>query len=112
MASRTIVQSFDIATLDAVRTLEPSIRVSFLNGESRPNVSALMTSMNVDIFSPHHRWITKDDVDAVHRIGKTVVPWTANTQADWDHLIALGVDGIITDDPAALIEYLKAKGLR
>jgi glycerophosphoryl diester phosphodiesterase len=36
-----------------------------------------------------------------------VVPWTANRPQDWDGLIAAQVDAIITDDPAALIEYLK-----
>jgi glycerophosphoryl diester phosphodiesterase len=41
-----------------------------------------------------------------------VVPWTADTAADWDRLIDAGVDAIITDDPAELIAHLKAKGLR
>ena len=35
-----------------------------------------------------------------------VVPWTADTPEDWDRLIAAGVDAIITDDPAALLERL------
>ena len=39
-------------------------------------------------------------------------PWTADTPADWDKLIAAQVDAIITDDPAELIGYLKEKGLR
>ena len=29
--------------------------------------------------------------------------------ADWDRLIAAGVDAIITDDPASLIAHLKHK---
>jgi glycerophosphoryl diester phosphodiesterase len=41
-----------------------------------------------------------------------VVPWTANTEADWDKLIAAKVDAIISDDPGSLIAYLKKKGLR
>ena len=47
-----------------------------------------------------------------HAHSLDVVPWTANTTEDWHPLIDAGVDGIITDDPAALIGYLKAKGLR
>ena len=44
--------------------------------------------------------------------GLQVVPWTANTPADWQKLADAGVDAIISDDPAALIGWLKAKGLR
>jgi glycerophosphoryl diester phosphodiesterase len=40
-----------------------------------------------------------------------VVPWTADTPEEWDPLIAAKVDAIITDDPAALIAYLKKRGL-
>jgi len=41
-----------------------------------------------------------------------VVPWPANAPEDWDKLIAAKVDAIISDDPAALIAYLKQRGLR
>jgi glycerophosphoryl diester phosphodiesterase len=41
-----------------------------------------------------------------------VVPWTANEAKIWDQLIEAKSDAIITDDPAALIAYLKQKGLR
>jgi glycerophosphoryl diester phosphodiesterase len=41
-----------------------------------------------------------------------VIPWTANTEQEWSALIAAGVDGIITDDPASLIACLKQRGLR
>jgi glycerophosphoryl diester phosphodiesterase len=41
-----------------------------------------------------------------------VVPWTANTPADWDRLIQTKVDAIISDDPAELIAYLKQHSMR
>ena len=49
---------------------------------------------------------------AAHQAGLKVVPWTANAPEDWDRLIAARVDGIITDDPAALIGHLRSRGLR
>lgn len=112
MEKRTIIQSFDVATLDAVRALNPKITLSFLNADSRPHYVAMMREMDVEVLSPHHLWITKEDVDALHKIGRQVIPWTANTPDEWDDLIALGVDGIITDDPEALILYLEERGLR
>ncbi len=112
MEERTIVQSFDVATLKEVRRLSTKVELSFLNADSRPDFVPMLKAMNVDILSPHHLWITKGDVEALHAHGIQVVPWTANTPKEWDHLIALGVDGIISDDPKALIAHLQAKGLR
>jgi len=56
--------------------------------------------------------VTPEKVAAAHAGGLEVVPWTVNSPADWDKLIAAKVDAIISDDPAELIAYLKAKGLR
>jgi len=40
------------------------------------------------------------------------VPWTADTEQDWEMLIQAKVDAIISDDPAELIAYLKKRGVR
>jgi glycerophosphoryl diester phosphodiesterase len=44
--------------------------------------------------------------------GVKVLPWTVNSSADWEKMIAISVDGLISDQPKELIEYLKSKGLR
>ena len=56
--------------------------------------------------------MTPEKVAAAHAAGLQVVPWTANTPADWEKLVAAKVDAIITDDPAALIAYLNPRKLR
>lgn len=110
---RAILQSFDHRLLVEAKKLEPKLRTAALVGKTHPvDLVAVARSAHADLLSPHHEWITKDDVDALHAAGVQVVPWTANAPEEWDRLIALGVDGIITDDPAALIAHLKAKGLR
>ncbi|MCC7440948.1 MAG: hypothetical protein IT285_04920 [Bdellovibrionales bacterium] len=48
-------------------------------------------------------------VRALQALGQAVIPWTANTPEEWDTLLANGVDGIVTDDPAGLIEYLRRR---
>ena len=58
---------------------------------------------------PEFHLVTPEKVAAAHAAGLQVVPWTANTPADWDKLIAAKVDAIISDDPAALIAYLKKR---
>ena len=56
--------------------------------------------------------VTKEKVQAAHKAGIQVVPWTVNMPAAWDRMMEAGVDAIISDDPAALIDYLRSKGLR
>ena len=64
------------------------------------------------IISPEFHLVTPEKVTAAHAARLQVVAWTANTPTDWDRLIEAKVDAIISDDPAALIAHLKARGLR
>ncbi|MBX5495811.1 MAG: glycerophosphodiester phosphodiesterase [Bryobacteraceae bacterium] len=112
LESRTIVQSFDYRTLHAVKKLAPEIRRSALYAVGFKSFPAIAQESEATIVSPHHRLVTKKRVEAAHSAGLQVVPWTANDPSDWERLIAAGVDGIITDDPAALIQYLKSRNLR
>jgi glycerophosphoryl diester phosphodiesterase len=110
---RTTLQSFDYRTLEAARELEPGVSLSVLV-EDRPKelLSEIADRYKAKTVSPNHEWLTKDDVEDAHNFGLRVIPWTANSQADWDKLIEFGVDGIITDDPKALLDYRSAKGGR
>jgi len=42
-------------------------------------------------------------VDEVHRAGRRIIAWTANSEADLKRLIACGVDGICTDFPERVV---------
>ena len=112
LESRSIVQSFDFRTLHAMKHLAPDIRLSALwEGAARPFVD-IAREGEAGIISPLFKLVTPEQVKAAHHASIQVVPWTADASADWKMLIDAGVDAIITDDPAALIGYLKEKGLR
>ena len=109
---RVIVQSFDFRTLVAMKRLAPEIRLAALwEGKARP-FPEIAREAQAGIISPEFRLVTPEQVQASHAAKLEVVPWTADTPQDWQRLIDAGVDAIITDDPAALIAYLKEKGLR
>lgn len=47
-------------------------------------------------------------VEELHAAGARVVVYTLNDDAQWDAVTALGVDGIVTDDPHTLSEWQSA----
>ena len=55
---------------------------------------------------------TLELVDAAHARGIGVVPWTVDDVATMEHLIGLGVDGLITDRPDVLREVLAEHGYK
>jgi glycerophosphoryl diester phosphodiesterase len=117
LESRVILQSFDNRTLIEMAKLEPGIRRSMLvpTGpmDAMKNwVEACREAANATIISPHFLTVTPERVAEAHKAGLQVVPWTANDAGQWQKLVDSKVDAIITDDPAELIAWLKAKGLR
>jgi glycerophosphoryl diester phosphodiesterase len=107
---RCIVQSFDFRTLHAMRKLAPDIRLSALESRSPDDFAAIARRAGgTEMISPHYRLVTPEKVKAAHAAGLQVVPWTVNDAAEWRRLIDAGVDAIITDDPAGLVDYLKRR---
>jgi glycerophosphoryl diester phosphodiesterase len=47
-------------------------------------------------------------VDEIHAAGARIVVYTLNKDAQWDAVTALGVDGIVTDDPHTLSQWQAA----
>jgi glycerophosphoryl diester phosphodiesterase len=74
-------------TAAAARAVMP-IRVPLLLSASRANVLAL-----------HHAFVSDRVVAAAHARGAAVLVWTLNDAAAVERFAALGVDGIVTDDP-------------
>jgi glycerophosphoryl diester phosphodiesterase len=110
MMNRVILQSFDYRTLKIARKLEPKLPLSVLV-EYRPGPAAalvkLMRDNDAQILSPDYSWLTDEDIKAIHELKAQVIPWTVDDENDWKRLIKFGVDGIITDNPKGLADYLK-----
>jgi glycerophosphoryl diester phosphodiesterase len=112
LEERAIIQSFDFRTLQAASKIAPDIARAALYSGPSVDLVELTRRAEATILSPHYRLVTSEVVEKAHAAGFQVVPWTANEPAQWERLAAAGVDGIITDDPAGLIDWLKARNLR
>ena len=113
LEKRVILQSFDYRTLRAMKKIAPEIRLSALmeNDDHRDFVAAARDAQ-AGIVSPNLALVTPEKTAAAHKTGLQVVPWTANTPAEWEALVKSKVDAIISDDPENLIGWLKRAGLR
>jgi len=108
-----IIQSGDYRTLKELRKLDPDIRLCQLSlwRHSENWVQAAKG------FGASHQLVTNTALtaEAVRELkvaGITVFSSTANDAVEWKRLLGLGVDGILTDDPYHVIQYLKQMGPR
>jgi glycerophosphoryl diester phosphodiesterase len=107
IAGRTIIQSFDPRTLNAVHNISPDIRTALLVTNQlgyRHNLSRL--DFTPSIFSPNKIFLTAGMIEFMHGEGIQVIPWTVNEKKRMRELIDMGVDGIITDYPERLVDVL------
>jgi glycerophosphoryl diester phosphodiesterase len=98
----TIIQSFDFRTLQYLHQRYPAIKTAMLieDYDKRTLDSQLQALGFVPtIYSPHFTLVTEQMVTRCREKGLKLIPWTVNDKEGMEKLIALGVDGIITDYP-------------
>jgi glycerophosphoryl diester phosphodiesterase len=61
---------------------------------------------NYAALNPHVKDVDAGLVHRIHAAGKRVNAWTVTAEVDIKRMINLGVDGIITDDPALVLRLL------
>jgi glycerophosphoryl diester phosphodiesterase len=117
LADQVLVASFDQETIVAFREECPEVATSagrseitslfvlsklFLEATYSPASSAAQ----VPEYEGSLHVLTRRFVDAAQSRDMEVHAWTINDEADMERLIALGVDGIITDYPDRLLALL------
>ena len=124
LTDRVTIQSFDWRTLIVAKRLAPDIATACLTIETANtntvqasggtasawtagfdlaaygrSVPRMARAAGCAIWSPFWRNVTPALVADAHAAGLSVLPWTVNTPADMSALIAMQVDGLITDYP-------------
>lgn len=111
MLARSAVRSFDHRCLRAIKDLEPTLPAAALIDHTAPvDPVALLDAARADVYAPLYLFLDADLVRRVHAAGKRVIPWTVNRPADWERLVAWGVDGLTTDFPGELLAWLDERG--
>jgi glycerophosphoryl diester phosphodiesterase len=75
------------------------------------SVPRMVAGAGCAVWSPPYRNVSASVLAEATSIGLKVIPWTVNERPDMERLIALGVDGIITDYPDRLRALMIDKGM-
>jgi len=99
-----IVSSFSAGALVRARAVMPDIAIGFLASRSLRGLGSLHRKIGLYAVHPHVRLAAARRVRLAHRLGLLVLFWTVNEARQMRRLLALGGDGVMTDDPAIFQE--------
>ena len=104
--SWTALHSFDHDLVERARARAPEIDAAFIvapmGGAGLKTLCSRAAEQGVSAISLFHAVVGPHASDATRDHGLQLWAWTADTPADWTRLAEAGVDGIITNQPAAL----------
>jgi glycerophosphoryl diester phosphodiesterase len=118
MQDKVLVSSFRQENMDVFRKECPEVATSATENEVRLFYVLFRLGLS-DVLTPNYNsfqvpeasggihLLTPAFVTAAHRRGLPVQPWTINETEDLKRVLALGVDGINTDNPDRLLALLK-----
>lgn len=101
-----IISSFDHKLLLKLHQNAPHLQLAILGAAVFLDLKELATKLGAGWFHPAFDCLRPDIVEEAHAAGLTVNVWTCNTPAEWRHCIRMSIDGIMTDDPSLLKQYL------
>lgn len=111
ISNNVIIQSFDTRALQYVKEIDPNIKTSYLlenKLDTIDNIIKISKKLGVEIISPDFNLIDKNFVKKMQDNGFEVLVWTVNDKDDVKKVIEYGVDGIISDDPKKIKDYIKS----
>ena len=105
-----ILQSADFRTIDAMHAISPRIRTCLLYPWlAKTNYLALARQHHATCMLLRLQDADANEARRLRRAGIMVISDVVDNDADWSQYLARGVDALFTNDPAALIAYLKRR---
>lgn len=104
-ADECVVTSLDYPGLKAFKAMAPEVTTGLIVTSAVGDI----TRAEADFLSLNAVQVTRSMLAAAEAQGKLVHVWTVNDPAQMHAMIELGVDNILTDTPAVLIEILEQR---
>lgn len=96
--------SFDHDAVRRMRTLDADVPLGYLYEPYAQDF--VFPDDTVQVYCPYYKAALAhpDQVARAHELGKLVMVYTVNTEDEIDQLGAIGVDGLVTDRPKAMLQ--------
>jgi glycerophosphoryl diester phosphodiesterase len=104
MVDEVAIMSLKYAGMQKIRALRPDWTIGLLSAKSVGNLA----SLDVDFLAVNTGMASPGFVRRAQDSGKQVFVWTVNEPLTMHRMISLGVDGMITDEPAMAREVIAA----
>lgn len=103
-----LISSFDRTILERVSSLENPPALALISRDPADS-STLTFCRRLNIFSwhPNHAILSHEQVNLMHSAGIRVFPYNADTLEDIQRMFDMNVDGIISNDPLFVINWLR-----
>ncbi len=104
-ATQCVISSLKQDALPEVRAIQPGIKVGAIVGAAIGNLGRV----DADFISINVEHVGRKLIDDLHQQGKEIHVWTVNDVQTMSDMIDLGVDNILTDEPAKLNRLLEER---
>lgn len=106
----TAIHSFNPEMVERARATQPRVSAAIISppvsGQEVDRLLGALIKRNGQAVSIHHAAIDRALIQKAKRRQVTVWCWTADSVEDWARVVEAGVDGIITNVPHRLREWL------
>lgn len=101
--SLSMVSSFDPAFLAGIMTTLPGLPRALISETLPDDWKETASRLKLSALHLNHEVVNAAMVEEIHKTGLVVRVYTVNEEEDMDHMLAAGVDVMITDKPEAFL---------
>jgi glycerophosphoryl diester phosphodiesterase len=104
---RSLFVTGNVPALRMLRSLSPQARIGLTWTENTSPPLDLLTELGAEFWNPMFSLVTPAGVDRVHASGHRVSTWTVDREEDMAHVVATGVDAVVSNRIGALVRFLE-----
>lgn len=105
LKERVVVECFQLAALQVLKEIDPDIKTAALFDRTFTDQSIITRATEIGAMAValHHRLARKGLVEKAKQAGMHVAVWTVDDPIWIDRARAIGIDALITNDPARML---------
>ncbi|MCD8353232.1 MAG: glycerophosphodiester phosphodiesterase [Clostridiales bacterium] len=108
LRERVLISSFNHYSVLRFKALAPEIPCGLLTESWIVNFAAYAKSLGVEYVHPVYFYLERANVEELQRAGVGINTWTVNDPKVMRQLLAMGIDGLIGNDPLVIGQEIRA----